>query len=121
MSTSSKTKKLQADNIASHKAQVLAIYRLNEDCTFTASQIDHITNRKGAERRISELLAEGLLLRCGEIRLNKKVVNFYQFTQPHLVERAKENEFNKAFQRWYKQADTFRSKIKFWFETKICI
>ena len=112
MSTSAQTKQLQADNIASHKAQVLAIFKINEDCTFTASQIDHITNRKGSERRISELLAEGLILRSGEIRLNRKVVNFYQFTQPHLVERAKDNEFKKAFQRWYKQADKFRTKIK---------
>lgn len=112
MTTSAKTKSLQADNIASHKAQVLAIFKINEECTFTASQIDHITNRKGAERRISELLADGLIIRSGEIRLNKKVVNFYQFTQPSLVEIAKQNEFNKAFQRWYKQADKFRSKIK---------
>lgn len=112
MSTSAKTKQLQADNIASHKAQVLAIFKKNEDCTFTASQIDNITNRTRSERRISELLSEGLILRCGEIRLNKKVVNFYQLTQPHLVERAKENEFIKGFLRWYKQADKFRSKIK---------
>jgi len=112
MTTSAKTKQLQADNIASHKAQVLAIFKMNEDCTFTASQIDHITNRTRAERRISELLSEGLILRCGEIRLNKKVVNFYQLTQPHLVETAKQHEYNKAFQRWYKQADKFREKIK---------
>jgi hypothetical protein len=112
MSTSAKTKQLQADNIASHKAQVLAIFKINEDCTFTSNDIDRITNRKGSERRISELLAEGLIIRSGEIRLNKKVVNFYQFTQPHLVEMAKQHEYNKAFQRWYKQADKFRSKIK---------
>lgn len=112
MTTSSKTKKLQADNIASHKAQVLAIFKINEECTFTSNDIDRITNRKGSERRISELLSEGLILRCGEIRLNKKVVNFYQMTQPRLVETAKQHEFNKAFQRWYKQADKFRDKIK---------
>jgi hypothetical protein len=112
MSTSAQTKQLQADNIASHKAQVLAIFKINEDCTFTSNDIDRITNRKGSERRISELLAEGLILRSGEIKLNRKVVNFYQFTQPHLVEMAKDNEFNKAFQRWYKQADKFREKIK---------
>ena len=112
MTTSAKTKKLQADNIASHKAQVLAIFKMNDECTFTSNDIDRITNRKGSERRISELLAEGLIIRSGEIRLNKKVVNFYQYTQPSLVERAKEHEFNKAFQRWYKQADKFRSKIK---------
>ena len=112
MSTSAKTKKLQADNIASHKAQVLAIFKINEECTFTSNDIDRITNRKGSERRISELLADGLILRSGEIRLNKKVVNFYQMTQPHLVETAKQHEFNKSFQRWYKQADKFRSKIK---------
>jgi hypothetical protein len=112
MSTSAKTKSLQADNIASHKAQVLAIFKINEDCTFTSNDIDRITNRKGSERRISELLAEGLILRSGEIKLNRKVVNFYQFTQPHLVETAKQHEFNKAFQRWYKQADKFRDKIK---------
>jgi hypothetical protein len=112
MSTSAKTKQLQADNIASHKAQVLAIFKINEDCTFTSNDIDRITNRKRSERRISELLSEGLILRCGEIRLNKKVVNFYQLTQPHLIEQAREHEYNKAFQRWYKQADKFRSKIK---------
>ena len=112
MSTSAKTKKLQADNIASHKAQVLTIFKINDDCTFTSNDIDRITNRKGSERRISELLAEGLILRSGEIRLNKKVVNFYRITHSSLVETAKQHEFNKAFQRWYKQADKFKEKIK---------
>lgn len=112
MTTSAKTKQLQADNIASHKAQVLAIFKINEECTFTSNDIDRITNRKGSERRISELLADGLILRSGEIRLNKKVVNFYQITHPSLVETAKQHEYNKAFQRWYKQAEKFRSKIK---------
>lgn len=112
MTTSAKTKQLQADNIASHKAQVLTIFKMNEDCTFTSNDIDKITNRKCSERRISELLAEGLIIRSGEIRLNRKVVNFYQLTQPRLVETAKQHEFNKAFQRWYKQADKFRDKIK---------
>lgn len=112
MSTSAKTKQLQADNIASHKAQVLAIFKINEDCTFTSNDIDRITNRKGSERRISELLAEGLIIRSGEIRLGKRVFNFYMYTQPSLVETAKQHEFNKAFQRWYKQAEKFRTKIK---------
>jgi hypothetical protein len=112
MSTSAKTKQLQADNIASHKAQVLAIFKINEECTFTSNDIDRITNRKGSERRISELLSEGLILRGGEIRLGKRVFNFYMYTQPSLVETAKQHEYNKAFQRWYKQADKFRKKIK---------
>ena len=112
MTTSAKTKQLQADNIASHKAQVLAIFKINDDCTFTSNDIDRITNRKGSERRISELLSEGLILRSGEIRLNKKVVNFYRITHPSVVEMAKQHEYNKAFQRWYKQADKFKEKIK---------
>lgn len=105
---SSINNELFKEDKVSLKNKILKIFENNPQKEFTQRDIDKLLFTKNSYKRISDLLREGLIYCCGNIKVDKKHYSLYKLTSVENIEGKKREQLQKDYEAWKKEGERFK-------------